>query len=92
MRPPRRRARAVSSPPVAVVNALPLYRAMFDQLDEPSDSPTVVMHVSACETAVGDGLGEWVPRVCTCPEGSGFPRVIATVADGDGPVDNWAVK
>ncbi|GAA1081475.1 hypothetical protein GCM10009642_19360 [Nocardiopsis metallicus] len=87
MKPPRRRARPVSAPPVPIANVLPLYRTMFPELGEPADSPTVTVHVSACETAVG----EWLPRECTCPPHSGYPHIVATAVDGDHPVNEVAV-
>ena len=58
------------------------YRAMFEELNEPAEAPTVVVHVPRCETAIGDSLREVFPRPCSCPDG------VATVADGDGPVND----
>lgn len=88
MRPLRRKnAASASAPPVAVPDALPLYQALFPELGVSPDAPTVQLHSAVCEAAVSHVRGSWPPGLCTCSEGSDYPRTVATAADGDGPVD-----
>ena len=49
------------------------------------DSPSVLAHLAECRAAVSYMRASWPPEACTC-RGSGFPRVVATVADGWEPL------
>lgn len=88
MKPLRRKhAVSASAPPVAVPDVLPLYQALFPELGVSPDVPTVQLHAASCGAAVSHARGSWPPGLCTCPNGSGYPRTVATVADGDEPID-----
>src|SRR5690606_14792718 len=82
----RRRAPRTAAPPVAVPEVLALYAWMAGASGVSVDSPSVLAHLAECRTAVSYVRASWPPEACTCPARSGFPRVVATVADGWEPL------
>lgn len=78
----RRRAPRTAAPPVAVPDVLPLYAWEVGARGVSGDSPIVLEHLAECRAAVSYVHASWPPEACSCPAGSGFPRVVATVADG----------